>query len=163
LRPFSDVQGNILSPRQSWTFARRQERRPDDHTEERRCSVVEALARAEAAGTGGIGRSPMATYFLSFADDERLLGCAIFDMKAKRAPMRALVRRAWRLGINPGGSAYGGRLADDAIPEAYKNQLITDQVILKQLGFRPRRICPRCEELLCVRLRFAAGDRLKPK
>ena len=52
----------------------------------------------------------MTTFWLTFSDpeatgDKRFLGVAIFDMDESdgEASTAEIVRRAWQLGINPGG------------------------------------------------------------
>lgn len=53
----------------------------------------------------------MTTFWLTFNDheatpDKRFLGAAIFDMDESdgQLNMSEIIRRAWRLGINPGGA-----------------------------------------------------------
>jgi hypothetical protein len=84
----------------------------------------------------------MTTFWLSFHDHakphhEQFLGVAIFDMDEtedeKSTP--EIVREAWRLGINPGGSV---RILDVSsekrITPEHKNRLITDDALLLELG-----------------------------
>jgi hypothetical protein len=85
----------------------------------------------------------MTTFWLSFSDpdassDKRFLGVAIFDMDESRRRLSAheIVRRAHRLGINPGGQVCVQEVA--SIPDEYKNQLITDDALLLKLGSRGR-------------------------
>jgi hypothetical protein len=73
----------------------------------------------------------MTTFRLSFSDpdaqsDQRFLGVAIFDMdeRRRRVSVREIVRRAWRLGINPGGQVRVQEV--ESVPDEYKNRLITD-------------------------------------
>ena len=59
----------------------------------------------------------MTTFWLTFNDpdvpsDKRFLGVAIFDIdeSGRRASVIEIVRKAYKLGINPGGGACpGGR------------------------------------------------------
>jgi hypothetical protein len=88
---------------------------------------------------------PMTTFWLSFSDpdassDKRFLGVAIFDMDESGGPLTVLeiVRRAHKLGINPGGQVSVQEV--EAIPDEYKNQLITDDALLLKLGSRGRSI-----------------------
>jgi hypothetical protein len=86
----------------------------------------------------------MTTFWLSFNDpdasaDERFLGVAIFDMDESEGELSTyeIVREARQLGINPGGSVLVQVV--DAIPDQYKNQLITDDALLMRLGSRGRK------------------------
>jgi hypothetical protein len=81
----------------------------------------------------------MTTFWLSFNDqdapaNERFLGVAIFDMDESDGELSIaeIARRAWQLGINPGGSVAIQEV--DSIPEEYKNQLLTDDDLLISLG-----------------------------
>jgi hypothetical protein len=81
----------------------------------------------------------MTTFWLSFNDqnapaNERFLGVAMFDMDERDGELSAIeiARRAWQLGINPGGSVAIREV--DSIPERYKNQLLTDDELLNSLG-----------------------------
>ena len=81
----------------------------------------------------------MTTFWLSFNDqdapvNERFLGVAIFDMDERDGELSPveIARRAWQLGINPGGSVAIQEV--DSIPEEYKNQLLTDDDLLISLG-----------------------------
>jgi hypothetical protein len=85
----------------------------------------------------------MTTFWLSFSDpdassDKRFLGVAIFDMdeSKRQLSVREIVRRAHRLGINPGGQVLVQEVP--SIPDEYKNQLITDDALLLRLGSRGR-------------------------
>ena len=87
----------------------------------------------------------MTTFWLSFSDpdapsDKRFLGVAIFDMDegGGRLTVPEIVRRANDLGINPGGQVSVQEV--EAIPDEYKNQLITDDALLLRLGSRGRSI-----------------------
>jgi hypothetical protein len=87
----------------------------------------------------------MTTFWLSFSDpdapsDQRFLGVAIFDMdeSKRRLSVGEIVRRAWRLGINPGGQVCVQEVP--SIPDEYKNQLITDDALLLRLGSRGRAV-----------------------
>ena len=49
----------------------------------------------------------ISTFWLSFNDNGRFLGVAIFDMvetEDARLEIEEIVERAWELGINPGGA-----------------------------------------------------------
>ena len=83
----------------------------------------------------------MTTFWLTFNDpgapsDKRFLGVAIFDLDESEheASMIEIVRRAWKLGINPGGQALVQEV--ESIPDEYKNRLITDDALLLKLGSR---------------------------
>ena len=83
----------------------------------------------------------MTTFWLTFSDpdasyDKRFLGVAIFDLDESEheASMIEIVRRAWKLGINPGGQALVQEV--ESIPDEYKNRLITDDALLLKLGSR---------------------------
>ena len=87
----------------------------------------------------------MTTFWLTFSDpdasyDKRFLGVAIFDLDESEheASMIEIVRRAWKLGINPGGQALVQEV--ESIPDEYKNRLITDDALLLKLGSRGRSI-----------------------
>ena len=84
------------------------------------------------------------TFWLSFNDpdappNERFRGVAIFDMDESEGELSVveIVRRAWELGINPGGRVCIQEVA--SIPDQYKNQLITDDALLLRLGSRGRK------------------------
>jgi hypothetical protein len=87
----------------------------------------------------------MTTFWLSFSDpdapsDKRFLGVAIFDMDESGGELSVpeIVRRAHDLGINPGGQVLVQEV--EAIPDEYKNRLITDDALLLKLGSRGRSI-----------------------
>jgi len=87
----------------------------------------------------------MTTFWLAFSDpeassDKRLLGVAIFDMDESggRLTVPEIVRRAHDLGINPGVQVSVQEV--EAIPDEYKNRLITDDALLLKLGSRGRSI-----------------------
>ena len=87
----------------------------------------------------------MTTFWLTFSDpdasyDKRFLGVAIFDLDESEheASMIEIIRRAWKLGINPGGQALACEVT--SIPDEYKNRLITDDALLLKLGSRGRSI-----------------------
>jgi hypothetical protein len=89
----------------------------------------------------------MTTFWLSFTDpkaapDRRFLGVGIFDMdesrRKKPLSTRRIVKEAWRLGINPGGQVLVQELPEGTIPDKYKGQLITDEVLLMRLGSKGR-------------------------
>ena len=77
----------------------------------------------------------MTTFLLSFHNlgapaKKRSLGVAIFDMDETKGHKSAteIVRRAWDLGINPGGTCFFYEIT--FVPDQYKNQLITDEALL---------------------------------
>ena len=85
----------------------------------------------------------MTTFWLSFsepraASNERFLGVAIFDMDESEGKVTAseILKKAWDLGINPGGAVSIQEVS--AIPDKYKNQLITDDALLIRLGSKGR-------------------------
>jgi hypothetical protein len=85
----------------------------------------------------------MTAFWISFSNPEtstaeRFLGVAIFDMDESEGEESVveIIRECWRLGINPGGAA---RIhAVPAIPEQFKNRLITDDATLLALGSKGR-------------------------
>jgi hypothetical protein len=83
----------------------------------------------------------MTTFWLSFADvDDGVLGVAIFDLDESTGKLSAeqIVGHAWNLGINPGGGVLTKDMSkSDPIPDKYKNQLITDDDLLEELGAKP--------------------------
>jgi hypothetical protein len=81
----------------------------------------------------------MTTFWLTFSDpdataDKRFLGVAIFDMDESdgEASTVEIVRRAWELGINPGGQMIVQEVP--SIPDEHKSKLITDDELLLSLG-----------------------------
>jgi hypothetical protein len=81
----------------------------------------------------------MTTFWLNFMDpdaprDMQFLGVAIFDMHEtdEKLSTGEIVRRAWELGINPGGAVRVSSVP--FIPEEHKNKLITDDSLLLKLG-----------------------------
>jgi hypothetical protein len=85
----------------------------------------------------------MTTFWVTFNDLEapatkRFLGVAIFDMDGSKGQKSVveITRRAWELGINPGGTALVQEVR--SIPDQYKNRLITDDDLLISLGSRGR-------------------------
>ena len=81
----------------------------------------------------------MTTFWLTFSDpdapsDKRFLGVAIFDMDESEGELSVpeIVRHAHKLGINPGGQVLVQEV--EAIPDEYKNRLITDDALLLKLG-----------------------------
>ena len=85
----------------------------------------------------------MTTFWLTFSDpdassDKRFLGVAIFDMDESGGELSVteIVRKSHQLGINPGGQVLVQEV--EAIPDEYKNQLITDDELLLKLGSRGR-------------------------
>jgi hypothetical protein len=86
----------------------------------------------------------MTTFWLSFnvpdaPANERFSGVAIFDMDEteRQLSVPEIARRAWELGINPGGAVLVEEVS--SIPDQYKNQLITDDALLLRLGSRGRK------------------------
>ena len=87
----------------------------------------------------------MTTFWLTFNDpvapsDKRFLGVAIFDIdeSGHQASVIEIVRKAHKLGINPGGQVLVREVK--SIPDEYKNRLITDDALLLKLGSRGRSI-----------------------
>jgi hypothetical protein len=84
----------------------------------------------------------MTTFWLSFHDHEKppqeqFLGVAIFDMDETEGEksVSEIVREAWRLGINPGGSVKVVDVSSEKrIKPEHKKRLITDDELLLQLG-----------------------------
>ena len=64
----------------------------------------------------------------------------IFDIdeSGRQASVIEIVRRAHKLGINPGGQVLVREV--ELIPDEYKNRLITDDALLLKLGSRGRSI-----------------------
>jgi hypothetical protein len=86
----------------------------------------------------------MTTFWLTFTDpdataDKRFLGVAIFDIDESRreATVPEIVRKAHRLGINPGGEVLVQEVS--SIPDEHKNKLITDDALLLALGSSGRK------------------------
>ena len=89
----------------------------------------------------------MTTFLLSFHNlgapaKKRSLGVAIFDMDETKGHKSAteIVRRAWDLGINPGGTCFFYEIT--FVPDQYKNQLITDEALLISLGLADKLLPP---------------------
>ena len=68
----------------------------------------------------------MTTFWLTFSDpapssNERFLGVVIFDMDESNGELSTaeIVRHAWKLGINPGGTVLVKEVG--SIPDQYKN------------------------------------------
>jgi hypothetical protein len=85
----------------------------------------------------------MTTFWISFSNPEantteRFLGVAILDMDESDddKSVAEVIRECWRLGINPGGQACVAEVP--AIPDQYKNRLITDDATLLALGSNGR-------------------------
>jgi hypothetical protein len=83
----------------------------------------------------------MATFWLAFSDLQastykRFLGVVIMDLPEDATVIDA-VRRAWKLGINPGGTCVMSEIERD-IPAEHKNRLITDDALLISLGSKGR-------------------------
>ena len=84
----------------------------------------------------------MTTFWLSFHDHDRprqeqFLGVAIFDMDETEGEKSTseIVREAWQLGINPGGSVMILDVSSEKrIKPKHKNRLITDDALLLELG-----------------------------
>ena len=86
----------------------------------------------------------MTTFWLTFSDpapssNERFLGVVIFDMDESNGELSTaeIVRHAWKLGINPGGTVLVKEVG--SIPDQYKNRLITDDALLLSLGSKSRK------------------------
>jgi phosphatidylethanolamine-binding protein (PEBP) family uncharacterized protein len=87
----------------------------------------------------------MTTFWLTFSDpdapsDKRFLGVAILDIDESRhqASVAQIVRKAHKLGVNPGGQVLVQEV--ESIPDEYKNRLITDDALLLKLGSRGRSV-----------------------
>ena len=87
----------------------------------------------------------LTTFWLTFNDpdassDRRFLGVAIFDIdeSGHQASVIEIVRKAHKLGINPGGQVLVREV--ESVPDEYKNRLITDDALLLKLGSRGRSI-----------------------
>jgi hypothetical protein len=90
------------------------------------------------------GELLMTTFWLTFNDldapsNERFLGVAILDIDEREGtvPIGDIVKRAWDLGINPGGTVMVQKVG--SMPDRYKNQLLTDDALLISLGSRGRK------------------------
>ena len=59
------------------------------------------------------------------------------DESDGEASIVEIVRRAWKLGINPGGQVLVQEVP--SIPDEHKNRLITDDELLLKLGSSGRR------------------------
>jgi hypothetical protein len=88
-------------------------------------------------------KKQMTTFWISFSDPEastaqRFLGVAIIDMDETDGEKSVveILRECWRLEINPGGQALIE--VAPAMPEQFKNCLITDDATLLKLGSRGR-------------------------
>ena len=86
----------------------------------------------------------MTTFWLTFTDleatgDKRFLGVAIFDMDETPGELSTaeVIKHAWAPGLNPGGAVSVQEAG--AIPDQYKNKLITDDALLLSLGSRGRK------------------------
>jgi hypothetical protein len=71
------------------------------------------------------------------------LGVAIFDLDEsadEELSIHEIVRHAWALGINPGGTVIVQDVTgDDRILDEHKNKLITDDELLLQSGSKGRK------------------------
>ena len=67
-----------------------------------------------------------------------VLPSLISDESGRRASVIEIVRKAHKLGINPGGEVLVREVK--SIPDEYKNRLITDDALLLKLGSRGRSI-----------------------
>jgi len=88
-------------------------------------------------------KKKMSTFWLSFFNpdetvyEKRFLGVAIIDMDESEGelPSGAVARRAWKLGINPGGAVKVMDVTGDKrIKDEHKNKLILDEDLLLMLG-----------------------------
>lgn len=65
---------------------------------------------------------PQGTWWLSFAESGRFLGVVV-----TRAPSLVwAIRRAHRLGVNPGGQVLGGQVPDDLVPASVRDRLLCE-------------------------------------
>jgi hypothetical protein len=87
----------------------------------------------------------MTTFWLSFSDpdatsNKRFLGVVILDMDETEGTlsMPEIIRHAWNLGLNPGGSVSIQKV--EGIPAEHKNKLITDDELLLKLGSSGRAV-----------------------
>jgi len=86
----------------------------------------------------------MTTFWISFSDPDantradQFLGVVIFEMDESdgEKDVVEIIRECWRLGINPGGQAAIQEVP--AIPDQFKNRLITDDATLLALGSKGR-------------------------
>ena len=76
----------------------------------------------------------MATYWLSFANEDESLGVAIVDGNDGDG-IEAMIRKTIALGCNPGRhtpcSVVMEKIPDDLIHERYKNRLLTDSEVIQ--------------------------------
>ena len=86
----------------------------------------------------------ISTFWLSFNDNGRFLGVAIFDMvetEDARLEIDEIVERAWELGINPGGAVCIQDVSGyPSIKPEHKNRLIIDDALLIELGSKGRKV-----------------------
>jgi hypothetical protein len=67
----------------------------------------------------------MATFWVSFATEEKFLGVAIIDVDDETPTAEDVVRETIRLGCNPGdGAVQAQRIPDGKIPDSFKNRLL---------------------------------------
>jgi hypothetical protein len=72
----------------------------------------------------------MATFWVSFATDEKFLGVAIVDMDNDDADIRDVVEKTIALGCNPGdGSVQAQKIPGSKIPRWFKNRLLTKEEV----------------------------------
>jgi hypothetical protein len=87
------------------------------------------------------------TFWITFKDPDKprsqqFLGVAIIDVKtfSKKRAWKTVLRKAWNLGINPGGECMIQMLGpENTIPAEHKHKLITDEELLIKLGSAGRR------------------------
>jgi hypothetical protein len=84
----------------------------------------------------------MATFWVSFANDDEFLGVAIvdfddreFDPDDRRKLVEAVIRKTIEVGANPGDGGVQAQKIPDELPERFKNRLLTkDEVALLNAG-----------------------------
>jgi hypothetical protein len=84
----------------------------------------------------------MATYWVSFATEEKFLGVAVVELPDNEDDHKhsavEVVKETIARGCNPGyGSVQVQRIPDDDIPDSFKNRLLEDDEC-KYLIVRPR-------------------------
>ena len=86
----------------------------------------------------------ISTFWLTFNEDDRFMGVAIFDMVEEenaRLGTAEIAEKAWELGINPGGAVLVLDVTGDPrIKLEHKNRLILDDDLLIRLGSRGRAV-----------------------
>jgi hypothetical protein len=75
----------------------------------------------------------MATFWVSFANDDEFLGVAIVDHDDADSDsatiVQTIVRKTIELGCNPGDGGVQIQRIPDEIPERFKNRLLTEDEI----------------------------------